>query len=143
LRAAIDAYARAKLTAEDFIPNLEIAAEIHFDEITPQLFEHLQMLEPFGVGNRRPVFVARSARVLQPPRILKDQHIKLRVNQAIDNGKVSRPFDAMGWRMARTHHHVALGDSVDLAFTVDENTHPDFGGLQLTICDFQPATEAV
>ena len=29
-----------------------------------------------------------------------------------------------------------LGDVLDLAFTVDYNTHPDFGGVQLTLTDF-------
>ena len=32
-----------------------------------------------------------------------------------------------------------LGDVLDLAFTVDYNTHPDFGGVQLTLVDFARA----
>ena len=29
-----------------------------------------------------------------------------------------------------------MGDRLDLAFTVDYNSHPDFGGIQLTMTDF-------
>ncbi len=145
LRTAIDAYARTKLTSDDFIPILRVDAEVGLDQITPELFRHLQMLEPFGMGNRQPVFVARNLRVLQPPRILKDQHIKLRVKQTTvaENGGNSRSFDALGWRMAKTHKIPSLGDVVDLAFTLDENLHPDFGGLQLRICDFEASAGAV
>jgi len=29
-----------------------------------------------------------------------------------------------------------LGDTLDLAFTVDFSSHPDFGGVQMTLADF-------
>ena len=114
------------------------------NEVTAEFFRQVQMLEPFGMGNRQPVFAARGLRVLQPPRILKEQHIKLRVGHAKTGEKqiTSRPFDAMGWRMAKTSAGLALGDTIDLAFTLDENIHPDFGGLQLVIRDFNHSSDA-
>jgi hypothetical protein len=36
-----------------------------------------------------------------------------------------------------------VGEIVDLAFTVEENLHPEFGGLQLIICDIVRAGKAV
>jgi single-stranded-DNA-specific exonuclease len=144
LRAAMDAHARTKLGPADFIPVLDIDSELTLNEVTPEFFQQVQMLEPFGMGNREPVFAARGLRVLQPPRILKEQHIKLRVGQANIGDKqiTSRPFDAMGWRMASTCK-LSLGDTIDLAFALDENIHPDFGGLQLIIRDFaQPSAVA-
>jgi hypothetical protein len=35
------------------------------------------------------------------------------------------------------------GDVLDLAFTVDYNEHPDFGGVQLSLVDFARATPLV
>jgi hypothetical protein len=29
------------------------------------------------------------------------------------------------------------GDAIDIAFTIGHNDHPDFGGLELTLCDFR------
>ncbi len=29
------------------------------------------------------------------------------------------------------------GDAIDIAFTIDHNDHPDFGGLELTLRDFK------
>jgi single-stranded-DNA-specific exonuclease len=132
LRAAMDRYARAKLTAADLQPTLEVSSEIELEEVTPKLFDHLRQLEPYGQGNREPVFVTNGARLLAPPRVLKEKHIKLRVA-----GKNGRTFDVLAWRMADSLQPMNLlaGESLDLAFRLDENHHPDFGGLQLVLCD--------
>jgi single-stranded-DNA-specific exonuclease len=137
LRSALDAYARTRLTVEDFVPVLNIDAEVTLEEITPEWMRCLQMLEPYGMGNREPVFVARGLRIQQPPKVLKEKHIKLRLTQVDANGKQHRGFDALGWRMAERiqEQGLVVGEMVDLAFTVEENLHPEFGGLQLIICD--------
>jgi len=133
LRSALEAFARARLTEDDFAPSLALDAELSLEEITPQLHGALQQLAPFGVGNPEPVFAARGVRLLQPPRLLKDIHVKLRVAAS----SAGRSFDALGWRMAERIAPLSLvaGDSLDIAFTVEENTHPDFGGLQLELRD--------
>ncbi len=79
LRARLDAFARARLTLADFEPVLDVDSELHFGEITPELFQALRLLEPYGVGNPEPVFSARSAKLTAPPRILKDKHLKLKL----------------------------------------------------------------
>ncbi|HEU5232527.1 MAG TPA: single-stranded-DNA-specific exonuclease RecJ [Terriglobales bacterium] len=136
LRTRLDLYARQRLTPEDLIPVLEAEAEIELSGINPELIQTVQRMEPFGVGNREPMFVARRLRVLLPPKVLKDKHAKMRVAQT--NGKAMR-FDAMAWRMAEriATEGILANDTIDLAFTLDENTHPDFGGIELRICDFK------
>jgi len=132
LRAAMDGYARTKLSTTDLQPTLEIDGELGLDEVSPKLFDCLRQLEPFGQGNREPIFVTRSARLIGPPRVLKEKHMKLRVG-----GHNGRAFDVLAWRMADTLQALNLlaGESVDLAFRLEENQHPDFGGLQLVLCD--------
>ena len=136
LRKRLDAYARARLAAEDLIPVLEAEAEIELSGINPELIRTVQRMEPFGVGNREPIFIARQLRVLLPPKVLKEKHVKLRVEQT--NGRAMR-FDAMAWRMAeRVSAEAVLANSmIDVAFTLDENTHPEFGGIELRVCDFR------
>jgi single-stranded-DNA-specific exonuclease len=79
LRARLDAFARTRLTPSDFDPVLDVDSELRLGEVTPQMFQALRLLEPYGVGNPEPVFTARSAELAAPPRILKDKHIKLKV----------------------------------------------------------------
>jgi single-stranded-DNA-specific exonuclease len=171
LCARLDAYARGRLTLADFEPILDLDAELPFDEITPDLFQALRRLEPFGMGNPEPVFAARNLRLLAPPRIMKEKHAKLklasqppedelsevavlatprchpdssvlpRVHAQSSKARSQLPvtYDALGWRMAERIHQAELlpGDALDIAFTLDHNDHPEFGGLELSLRDFK------
>jgi single-stranded-DNA-specific exonuclease len=148
LRSRLDAFARERLTPQDFIPILHYDAEISLDDVTHDFWLLLQKLEPFGSGNPVPVFVARNAKLVQSPRVLKEKHLKLRVVASERNAggsKFQRGFDALGWRMAEraTQESLLLGSVLDLAFTVDYNEHPEFGGVQLNLLDFAPAATAI
>ena len=90
LRAKLDAFARTRLTPADFDPILDLDAELDLSEITPELFQALQLLEPYGMGNPEPVFAARGVQMTAPPRILKDKHIKLKVRASAMNNNVAR-----------------------------------------------------
>jgi single-stranded-DNA-specific exonuclease len=85
LRTELDAFARTRLTLEDFDPVLDVEAELDLDEITPGLFQMLRLLEPYGTGNHEPAFSARAVRLIAPPKILKDKHIKLKLKAGEDN----------------------------------------------------------
>ena len=139
LRLRLDAFAQARLTPHDLLPELEIDAEISLSEVTPELFAALRQLEPFGQGNPQPVFASRNASLVFPPRIIKEKHIKFKVNQALPGGRPSYNYEAVGWRMADRLSDGAYqsGDHLDLAFTLTMNEHPDFGGLELVMEDFR------
>jgi single-stranded-DNA-specific exonuclease len=171
LCARLDTYARARLTQTDFEPILDLDAELPFDEITPDLFQALRRLEPFGMGNPEPVFAARNLRLMSLPRVMKEKHAKLklasqptseelsdvavltalrchpdssvlpRVHAQSSNSRPRMPvtYDALGWRMAERIKQAELlpGDALDIAFTLDHNDHPEFGGLELSLRDFK------
>ncbi|HEX6880934.1 MAG TPA: DHHA1 domain-containing protein, partial [Terriglobales bacterium] len=147
LRTRLDAYARQHLTEADFVPLLEFDGELPLEDVTPALWESLCRLVPFGMGNPEPVFVARGARVLTEPRIVKEKHLKLKLARG-GNGQatpLARAVDAIGWRMAERlqNQPLAFGDALDVAYRIERNTHPDFGGnLQLVLCDFALAGRA-
>jgi single-stranded-DNA-specific exonuclease len=139
LKLRLNKFAQEHLTQDDLIPSLSIDAEVPLASVTPQLFNSLDDLEPFGQGNPQPVFSSLGVRLVLPPRIVKDKHIKLRVNQPGPGGGAGFSYEAMGWRMAeRLQAETYLpGDQIDIAFTVGMNLHPDFGGLELVLDDFR------
>jgi len=147
LRSRLDHHARQRLTPEDFVPVLEYDAEISLDDIKHDFWLGLQRLEPFGSGNPVPVFVSRETKLVQPARLLKEKHVKLRaisVDQAAGKTRWQRAHDILGWRMADRMEATSLlpGDVLDLAFTVDYNEHPEFAGVQLNLVDFARVTQA-
>jgi single-stranded-DNA-specific exonuclease len=189
LRLRMDVFARTKLTLADFDPVLDMDAELGLADVTPELFQALELLEPYGMGNPEPVFAARGVQLTAPPRILKEKHVKLKLRAgqvarvseesselsaaAIlatprchpDGAAIRRSekaaalaetyagsprtenrelrtkvvFDALGWHMAERLQQTPLlaGDSVDIAFTVGHNDHPEYGGLELTLRDIK------
>src|SRR6266700_3393085 len=139
LKRRLNAFARTRLTLEDFLPEIEIDADIPLSSVTPQLLQELGRLEPFGYGNPEPVFSSHRVNLLTPPKIIKEKHIKLRMNQKQSDAKSSYSYEAIGWRMAKRLEAEPCqpGDSLDVAFTVGFNFHPDFGGLELTLEDFK------
>lgn len=50
-------------------------AEVSFNQIDPVLVKGLELLEPFGMGNERPTFIMRDAK-LESYQLLKDIHVK-------------------------------------------------------------------
>jgi single-stranded-DNA-specific exonuclease len=170
LRAHLDLYARSCLTLADFEPTLNIDAELELGSVTPALFKALSMLQPFGSGNPEPVFAARNVRLMAPPQIMKEKHVRLKLSwngeeagqQATmvtprchpDSAAIPRRsekwrksvvYKALGWRLAERVQQARLlpGNAIDIAFTLDHNDHPDFGGLELSLRDFavQPEPE--
>ncbi len=123
---------------------MEYDAELALTELDTKLWEMLQKLEPYGAGNPLPVFVSRQAKLVQAPRILKEKHLKLRVAPENNDGRWQKAHEVVGWRMAErsSQEALALGDVLDLAFTIGYNDHPDFGGLQLTLVDFARSEKA-
>jgi single-stranded-DNA-specific exonuclease len=85
LRAELDAFARTRLTLADFDPVLDVEAELDLEEITPAFFHSLRLLEPYGAGNHEPAFAAHGVRLIAPPKILKDKHIKLKLKAGEDD----------------------------------------------------------
>jgi single-stranded-DNA-specific exonuclease len=144
LRATLDSYARGLLTPEDFIPTIDYDADVTFNDLSSQLYDAVQQLQPFGMGNSEPVFGARSVNVTLPPKIIKDKHLKLRLAQANGSAR-GRSWQAMAWRMAErvTADPLVVGDSLDVAFTLEHNDHPEYGGLELRVCDFRRAAAAI
>ncbi len=193
LRTRLDAFARTRLTPADFDPILDLDAELDLANVTPELFQALQLLEPYGMANPEPIFAARGVQLTAPPQILKDKHVKLKLkagaigNRAAasaeseelstaavlatprchpDGAAIRRSekaaaiaegyacgvqlgtdrelrtkitFDALGWHMAERLQQTPLlaGDTVDVAFTIGHNDHPEYGGLELSLRDFQ------
>jgi len=168
-----------------FEPVLELEGELSLADVTPELYQALEMLEPYGMANPEPIFAARSAQLVAPPKILKEKHVKLKLRAGQPPRSEELPelsaaailatpgchpdgaailpnergaavaevqgnslrtefrskiaFDALGWHMAERLQQSPLlaGDSVDIAFTIGQNDHPEYGGIELSLRDLK------
>jgi single-stranded-DNA-specific exonuclease len=151
LKRRLRLYAEEHLAAREPERLLHIHAELPLDRITPVLVGWLRKLEPFGHGNPEPVFVARKARLLGPPRIMKDRHIRLELAQepaspaSLEHSQAlpgsSSAIRAVGWNLAARADALGLaqGSLIDIAYRVRENDHPQYGGLEVDIAGIEPS----
>lgn len=66
LERALDEYLSAHYTREDFMASVPVAGELDEHEFK-QIARELERLEPFGVGNRRPLFVRTAQKLTAEP----------------------------------------------------------------------------
>ena len=135
LRERMTRYSATTLTASQLLPPLHCDAEVDLSELTPEFFEWLTRCEPFGMGNREPVFLSRGLTLAAPIRTIKDKHICLQLEKS---GSSTR-FSALGW--SRTidwpSRCAALslqqGSIVDAAYRVKAKSDPQYPGLELEL----------
>jgi len=146
LKRRLNLCAEERLAAREPERLLRIHAELPLDRITPVLAGWLRKLEPLGHGNPEPIFVARNVRIASQPRIMKERHLRLELVQQSTTAEgfpaMSGVTRAVGWDMASHAQSLGLtqGKSIDVAYRVRENLHPDFGGLEIEIAGLEPAT---
>jgi single-stranded-DNA-specific exonuclease len=157
LRRRLRLYATERLAAREPERLLRIHAELPLDRITPVFACWLRKLEPLGHGNPEPIFVARNARLVAAPRIMKERHLRLELaldgspaanganGHASPSGRSSAgssSIRAVGWGLAARAAELSLkqGSLIDVAYRIRENDHPDFGGLEIEIAGMQAAT---
>lgn len=133
LEARFESYAKANLSSELLEPALRIDAEVSLADLDGLLYQHLQRLAPHGMGNPTPVFAARGLRLLSPPRVLKERHLKLRVAEG------SRNLDALAWGWGPRSGEWTQGQTVDAAFALDESDFQNVRTLQLELKDMRSA----
>lgn len=71
---------KTHLQTEDLIPKIKIDVPMPLDYLNTELIRQLELLEPFGKGNEKPVFADRNIRVLSSRIVGKNQNVlKLRL----------------------------------------------------------------
>ncbi|MDT5261305.1 MAG: single-stranded-DNA-specific exonuclease, partial [Acidobacteriota bacterium] len=120
-------------------PRLEYDMDLSAESLRLELCSELEVLEPFGAGWPRPVFVTRGLRVVGEPRVLKERHLKFGV--VTPNGRV---HDAIWWSGAeRATATPRPGASIELAYSVEANCWNGNTRLQLVVEDLKEGDQFV
>ena len=132
-REAMEAYAAKVLTEEDFVPILEIELELAPEKITEQLMTEIKLLEPYGMGNPKPLFASHGVRGSYAQRIGKEgQHLKF----ALDG--VDESIDVLAWGRGEAAPLVNR-ERIDIAYFPEYHVWREKRSLQLMLEDFRPA----
>ncbi|MBE3098869.1 MAG: single-stranded-DNA-specific exonuclease RecJ [Planctomycetes bacterium] len=129
-REAVVQCAEDMLGPDDLRPRLRIDSRLAFGEITARMVEQVASLEPFGIGNPRPVFHAAGVQVVDGPRRLKDRHLKMALRQG------SRTFRAVAWRAGdREPFFQEHRSSLDVAFSLVQSEYNGQVAVEFSVTD--------
>jgi single-stranded-DNA-specific exonuclease len=132
-RRRLNEHAASCLSEEDLEHAVTIDKELRPDEISFHLTRELQLLEPYGAGNPRPIFCSKSLRCLSEPIVLKDRHLKMRVA-----GPNNRPLEAVWWHCIEPGEQTPeIKGSIELAYTIETSVWNDEIKIQLNIEDLK------
>ncbi len=119
---------------EPMVNSLDIDVELdNCAGLSCQDVDALALLEPFGSGNPKPVFLLRSACVLSCTDVGGGRHLKMKVRR---DGAV---LDAIFFSANTADCGISQGDRVDLAFHLQINEYRNSRTVQLQLCDLRPA----
>jgi len=132
LRERLTEHASRILTDEDLSPALTIDSEVLLAQLTPQVVKEFEMLEPYGEGNREPVFAATHLVVAGEPRLMgaTGEHISFFVRQGTSS------LRAVAFGQGRHLSQVlAHGTACSLAFTPTINEFRGEENVELMLSD--------
>ena len=111
-----------------------IESKINFDEITPKFFRILKQFEPFGPGNKAPLFLSENLKLKGKPYELgkEKEHIKMNLKQDISN-----QFSSIGFWLANKFQSIENKSNFSAVYSIEENNWKDKTTIQLNLKDFK------
>ena len=134
----IPALSRALCQAVEAAPKqtascLEADAAVQPEALTVQAVEDLDLLEPWGAGNPRPVLVLPGAQVVSAAAVGRGRHLKLRLESR------GVPLDAIWFSNDGSGLDLEPGSRLDVAFCPQINEFRGLRSVQLQVMDLRPA----
>lgn len=130
-RKEINRIALEKLCPEDLLPNLAIDLHLELSDLNSQLVDELNLLEPFGQANPKPLFSSSNLKVKSKPVVLGRNTLKFWVS----DGKVTYP--AVGFGMSDYFDLVNSAAAVNLAYRLSWDNWNGAQELQLELVDIR------
>jgi single-stranded-DNA-specific exonuclease len=119
--------------AEKWGKQLMIDAEIKPEEIDWDLFSEIRKFEPFGEGNREPVFLSKNLVLMDIKLVGNGQkHIKF----SFQAGK-SKIFEGIFWKSGERFSDFEVGDELSVVFILRSNEWNGSRKLELNIIDIK------
>lgn len=114
---------------EEIMPVIQIDGKVQLSEISQEMVESLKELEPFGEGNKTPIFVFKNLRIDSIRALSEGKHLKMTVK---DGNTI---VNAIGFNIGNLANEYRIGDKIDIVGVLEINTFNGVNSLQINIKD--------
>ena len=134
---AINKYADTVLSEEDMLAKIDIDCRLRPETASLGFAHALELLEPFGQSNEKPVFSILGARITAIDTVgTENKHLRVRLSTG------EHSFSAIGFSLGEYSAFFRRGDPVDAAFSLDVNKYMGSESVQLLLKDLKKHSQA-
>ena len=127
VKERLSEFAHKCLEVEHLKPLVKIDAQASFSQIDFELYQQLESLQPWGIGNSPPVFWTPNVKVVEQREIGKTKdHLKLTLQEADSDSQIK----ALAWRWGE---YCPLPEYVDIAYRLQENNWQGNTSIELQL----------
>ena len=127
----VSAFAEERNNEND-VRFLLVDSELDTSEITLESAEELRALEPFGEGNREPVFLVRKVKIVNSALVGNGKHLKLQLQL---NDEKKQVVDAIAFSVGDVAEMYVPGTTVDVLVRLLVNSWNGVDSLKLQVVD--------
>lgn len=132
LRQRLNDIAKRDLNDDDYIPNLFIDKKVNLSEVDEELLNELNLLEPYGIGNKKPVFISYENTIDSTFLLGANRnHLKFKIR----NGIINR--DCVFWQRGDLIDSLLPDTKIDIVFKPIINEWQGRKNLQFIIEDIR------
>jgi single-stranded-DNA-specific exonuclease len=134
LKAGLEAYAAERLNGDAFCRPIRIEATAALADLKPSLHKEIQLLAPFGVGNREPLLLSRDVEVVRAETFGADRrHLRVQLRDRTASA------EAIAFDKAATAAHLPSGRRLDLVYALNCDRWDGLERVRLHLRDLRPA----
>lgn len=114
---------------DEIMPIIQVDSKIDLKDIDKDMIESLKQLEPFGEGNRMPVFVFKNLKIDSIRALSEGKHLKLTLK---DNNTM---INSIGFNLGYLAEEYRIGDKIDVVGVLEINSFNGVDSLQINMKD--------
>ena len=114
---------------DEIVPIINVDAKIDLNDINREIVGSLKFLEPFGEGNKMPIFAFKNLKIDSIRALSEGKHIKMTLK---DGNSV---INSIGFNLGYLADEFRIGDKIDVVGTLEINSFNGVDSLQINLKD--------
>jgi single-stranded-DNA-specific exonuclease len=136
LKECLEQYTTSRLNGDAFSRPITIEATAAFADLKPSLHHELQMLAPFGVGNREPLLLSKEVEVVRTETFGSDRrHLRVQLRDRTASA------EAIAFDKAAAAPHLPTGRRIDVVYALQCERWDGLDRIRLHLRDLRPVVQ--
>lgn len=118
-----------EMNVSSIVPVIKIDEKVQLQDINIQDIKDLELLEPFGEGNKMPLFQISNVKIASIRALSEGKHLKMTIK---DDNKF---IDAIGFNLGNLSSEYPIGTKIDVVGNLEINSYKGMENVQINLKD--------